>query len=406
MTATRRYNYRLRPGKQAEEWLVREAGRSRFVWNQLVAADKKCYADTKKSLTLADTGGLLTALRAEHDWLREGAQIPAQQEVRNYQQARNQAFRQPQRGFPKFKSRHCSLPSLQYTRGAFSVTEDGRLRLVKAPKTVPVVWSRELPNEPSSVRVFQDSLGHWYASFVVSVDEPGLPANDSAIGVDWGVKVVANTTDSEFNLKHNEYGKKAQAKLTRYQRQMSRRRQPKGKAQTKGYVKARKLAAKTHKKVARQRKDAAVKWANKIVETHGKIAVEDFKPKFIAKSRMARKAADGGIAIAKRELISQAERSGRDVVLVNPAFTTQTCCSCGLTKPKQSRLQLNDRIFICECGVKLDRDLNASLVVLRKAFPEHAVGLIRRHVEGVRPAESTDDAGSLSVESPDFSRGE
>jgi putative transposase len=48
--------------------------------------------------------------------------------------------------------------------------------------TVPVVWSRDLPSEPASVRVYRDSLGHWYASFVVTRAPAPAPAADAAIG--------------------------------------------------------------------------------------------------------------------------------------------------------------------------------------------------------------------------------
>ncbi|MCY9785814.1 hypothetical protein KIK06_18150 [Nocardiopsis sp. EMB25] len=57
-----------------------------------------------------------------------------------------------------------------------------------------VVWSRPLPDQPSSVRVYRDSLGHWYASFVVPAQTEPLPATGRVIGVDWGVAEAATTT--------------------------------------------------------------------------------------------------------------------------------------------------------------------------------------------------------------------
>lgn len=68
-------------------------------------------------------------------------------------------------GMPKWKSKREALPTLNYTRRGFRL-QDGRLHLAGGI-VVAVVWSRELPAEPSSVRVYQDSLGHWYGSFVV-----------------------------------------------------------------------------------------------------------------------------------------------------------------------------------------------------------------------------------------------
>lgn len=68
-------------------------------------------------------------------------------------------------------------------------------------------------------------------------------------------------------------------------------------------------------KVARQRQDGARKWAKHVVEQHDKIAVEDFKPKFLAKSTMAKKAADAAISATKTELIWMAAKHGRQLRL-------------------------------------------------------------------------------------------
>ncbi|GAA0595103.1 hypothetical protein GCM10009546_66540 [Actinomadura livida] len=63
-----------------------------------------------------------------------------------------------------------------------------------------MVWSRDLPAGPSSVRVYRDSLGHWYASFVVAAQVQLLPATGRVIGVDWGVSEIATTTSDEHDL--------------------------------------------------------------------------------------------------------------------------------------------------------------------------------------------------------------
>ena len=62
-----------------------------------------------------------------------------------------------------------------------------------------MVWSRELPADPSSVRVYRDSFGHWYASFGVPAQNEPLPAT-GVIGIDWGVKETATTTSDAHDL--------------------------------------------------------------------------------------------------------------------------------------------------------------------------------------------------------------
>jgi putative transposase len=242
---------------------------------------------------------------------------------------------------------------------------------------IPVVWSRQLPAQPSSVRVYRDSIGHWYASFVVRRDTRALPACDQSIGIDWGVRAVAITTDAEYDLPHPEHGRRAATELARRQRAMARRKPAPGQRASKGYLGAKRVVAKLSKKVARQRQDTARKWATKVVANHGVLAVEDFKPRFLAKSRMARKSADGAIGTTKATLIEYAQRAGRKVVLVPPAYTTMTCSGCGARA--KSRLLLSQRVFVCEsCGAIRDRDRNAARVILDRA------GLNPAGVEAVR----------------------
>ena len=191
------------------------------------------------------------------------------------------------------------------------------------------MWSRPLPSVPSSVRVCRDALGHWYVSFVVETEAEPLPPTGNVIGIDWGVKETATTTSEAHDLPHPEFGKKAQQKLSRYQRQTSRRRPARGKPASAGYKRARRKAARAHAKVAAQRQDTARKWAKAVVRDHDEIAVEDFRPKFLAKTTMARKAADAAIGAAKKSLIEMAAKHDRVVHLVDPAHTTMDCSSCG-----------------------------------------------------------------------------
>jgi len=358
VTETVRYTYRLRPGVQAETALLAEWNRCRFLWNEAVHQQK-----TGQRPTLCGLSKLLTEARSKFVWLREGSQVAQQQTLRTYSQSLNHSFKVKGRGRPRFKARKRAFPSLDYTTRGFSI-RDGRLRL-PAGVSIPVVWSRELPSEPTSVRVYQDSLGHWYGSFVVRRDaEPACEVSGS-IGIDWGVKVTATTTDPAFDLPYLGHRKRCAAELDRAQRKMSRRHKT-GAAPSAGYKRARHEAAKLHQKGANQNKHDGRVWAKAVVDNHQLIAVEDFKPTFLAKSTMARKSADAAIGAAKRELIERGTRAGRTVVLVPPAYTTMTCSNC--SSRNKTRLGLGMRTFRCEaCGFEAGRDRNAARTILATA---------------------------------------
>ena len=359
-----RYIYRLRPGATAERALLAEWGRCRFLWNEAVHQQR-----SGNKPTLCRLSKLLTAARGAFAWLRAGSQVAQQQTLRTYAAALTQSFTVKGRGKPTFKARKKSLLSLEYTTRGFSIRGD-RLRL-PGGVTVPVVWSRELPSEPSSVRIYRDSINHWYASFVVRRDIEPAPDADGSIGIDWGVTTTATTTDPVYDLPYGGHRRRSAAELAKAQRKMSRRRRACGQAPSKGYQRAIRQAAKVHKKAARQNTHAARTWARQVVNDHHTIAVEDFRPLFLTRSTMARKAADAAIGAAKRELIERGVRAGRKVVLVPPAYTTMTCSSC-FAIAKQ-RLGLAERTFRCEhCGYTADRDRNAARTILATVEPDRA----------------------------------
>jgi putative transposase len=378
-----RFTYRLRVSCAARVALLAEWDRCRWIWNECVARSKKAHRDGEKCGP-ARLDRMLTGARAMTPWLAGGSSVPQQQLIRDFGRSRAKAVKDikdrlpmgQRAGMPKHKKKREADPTLNYTRRGFRL-EEGRLYLA-GNIVLTVVWSRELPADPSSVRVYRDSVGDWYCSFVVPAEDQPLPRTGALIGIDWGVKETATTTSDAHDLPYAEHGRRAQVKLSRYDRMMARRRPRKGQAASKGYREAKKWRAKTYAKIARQRQDTARKWAKKVVTDHDAIAVEDFRPKFLAKSSMARKAADAAIGATKKALIEMGRKHGRDIRLVHPAHTTMDCASCG-ARTKHA-LPLSERTYTCAaCGAVSPRDKNSARVMLVRA------GLNPAGVEGTRP---------------------
>ncbi|NGO75131.1 transposase [Streptomyces sp. YC504] len=402
-----RFVYRLRVPASARRELEAEWARCRWVWNECVARSQGTHAHNldnpqdKRTCGPAELDRMLTRARSITPWLREGSCVPQQQIIRDFGRARAKAIKDitaklpahQRTGMPRLKARkgkRASRPSLNYTRRGFRLTGQGdstmtggRLWLAGGIQ-VGVVWSRPLPAGPSSVRVFQDRLGHWYASFVVPAALDPLPATGQVIGIDWGVKALAITTSDAHDLEHPQHGAKAAARLAAAQRMMARRRPEKGRLPSRGYREAQRMAAKAYRKVARQRQDTARKWAKKVVRAHDVLAVEDFRPQFLAKSPMARKAADAAIGAAKQAVVDMGRKHGRDVHLIPPAHTTTDCAACGARA--KSRLPLSARTYRCDvCGISVPRDKNSAFVMLRRA------GLTPAGVDRVRLGRPQDE---------------
>ncbi|WP_373298127.1 RNA-guided endonuclease InsQ/TnpB family protein [Streptomyces naganishii] len=378
-----RYTFRLRVSAAARAGLAAEWGRCRWVWNECVARSQKAYREGE-ACGGARLDRMLTQARAVTPWLAAGSCVPQQQTVRDFAASRTKALKDirdrlpPKRraGMPRRKKKREAQPTLNYTRRGFRLT-GGRLHLAGGI-VLRVVWSRELPAEPSSVRVYRDALGAWYCSFVVPAIVEPLPATGAVIGIDWGVKETATTTSDAHDLAHARHGHKARQKLSRYDRMMARREPKKGRPASKGYREAKKWRAQTYAKIARQRHDAARKWAKKVVRDHDVIAVEDFRPKFLARTTMAHKAADAAIGATKQALVEMGRKHARDVRLVDPAHTTMDCARCG-ARTKHA-LPLSERTYTCTtCGAVSPRDKNSARVMLVRA------GLDPAGVEGTRP---------------------
>ncbi|MGW1834905.1 RNA-guided endonuclease InsQ/TnpB family protein [Streptomyces sp. NPDC002067] len=366
-----RFTYRLRVSAASERLLLAEWGRCRWVWNECVARSRKAHQEGE-TCGPARLYKMLTGARSVTPWLREGSSVAQQQTVRDFGTSRAKALkdikdRLPIRrraGLPRPKKKDEAALTLNYTRSGFRLRE-GRL-CVAGGIRVSVVWSRPLAAEPSSVRLYRDELGHWYASFVVPARTEALPRTGRVLGVDWGVREIATTTSDRHDLPHPEHGRKAAAGLTHHQRTAAGRRRASGRPGSKGYRRARRRAARQHKKIARRRADTARKWAKAVVRDHDEIAVEDFRPRFLARTGMARKAADAAIGVTKRALLEMARKHGRIVHLVHPAYTTRDCARCG-ARAKHA-LPLGERTYHCTtCGASSPRDKNSARLMLVRA---------------------------------------
>lgn len=355
----KRYTYKLRPGKQAQADLAAEASRCRWVWNECVHIFN--MGEYRNSTQLDK---MLTEARSKLSWLRDGSSVAQQQVIRDFSTAVNNFFKKKS-GKPKHKKRKNSKVSLNYTTRGFTIDENRRLKLPKKV-SIPVVWSRVLPSEPSSVRVYQDSCGDWWASFVVEVEESSCKKkreDNGIIGMDFGLKTVSTTTDAHYDLQYSSSRKRHERNYVKYQRRMAMHRENQ---KWDLYKKSKRLAAKEKRAEKRIRKEQNRNWAQKVARNHRAVAVDDLKVSFMTRGNLAKKTYDVGIYQIKQELKVACQTYNSEFILVDPKNTTQECCCCGART--KHPLTLKDRIYNCEsCGISMDRDRNSAFVIMNRA---------------------------------------
>ncbi|MBW4677757.1 MAG: transposase [Desmonostoc geniculatum HA4340-LM1] len=184
-----------------------------------------------------------------------------------------------------------------------------------------------------------------------------IPAPDNTVGIDMGLKSFLVTSDNQ-EVEIPQHYRKAEKKLKGLQRQLSRKN--KGSNRRK---KAIKRVAKTHLKVANQRKDFHYKTAIWLLNQSQVIAHENLNIKGLAKSMLAKSITDAGWGQFLQILNTKAASAGCLVVAVNPNGTSQECSDCGATVPKT----LADRWHSCQCGASYCRDHNAARNIKHRA---------------------------------------
>ena len=83
----------------------------------------------------------------------------------------------------------------------------------------------------------------------------------------------------------------------------------------------------------------------------------------IKNHKLAKSIADASFSELRRQLEYKSNWYGKELIVINRLYpSSKTCSNCGNIKDE---LKLSDREYICdECGIVIDRDLNASLNIL------------------------------------------
>lgn len=90
------------------------------------------------------------------------------------------------------------------------------------------------------------------------------------------------------------------------------------------------------------------------------IVIEDLNVSGMLKNKHLSKSIQQQSFYRFREILTyKAEQAGIKLVIADRFYpSSKTCSCCGSVK---HNLKLSDRVFKCECGLEIDRDLNASL---------------------------------------------
>jgi putative transposase len=230
---------------------------------------------------------------------------------------------------------------------------------------VKIILHRPLEGTPKIATISRSSTGKWYVCCSGEGPEPSpLPATHTPVGIDVGLKTFATLSTGQ-EVANPRFFRQEEKALARVHRAHS--------TLTKGTPERathRQVVARVHECIAWRRGDFSHQQSRRIVNAFDLIAVEDLSVNRMTHTPcLAKSLQDAAWSQFTTLLASTAAWAGRQCVAVPPASTSQECSSCG----HRQALSLADRTSPCPCcGLVLDRDLNASLNMLRLGQPSLA----------------------------------
>lgn len=357
------FRFRIYPTKDQELLLAKTFGCCRFLYNQMLNAKIAEYKKSGKMLRNTPA-----VYKKEYPFLKEVDSLALANVQLHLERAYRNFFGNPAAGFPKFKSKHRNKNSYTTNMVNGNIQVDGqRLKLPKL-KWIRMKKHRKIPEYCclKSVTVSREPSGKYYASLLCEAPDcenqtAGKTYGDARIlGIDYAMHGIAvfSEKNGEINV---GYYRKSEKKLAWEQRKLSRC--VKG---SRNYLRQRHRAALCHEKIRNQRKDFLHKLSRGIADRYDVAAVEDINMKAMSRCmHFGKSVLDNSYGKFREMLEYKLRRQGKRLVKVDRFFpSSKKCCKCGAVKKE---LKLSERIYICPCGNRMDRDLNAAINIREEA---------------------------------------
>lgn len=364
------FKYRLYPDDSQARLLRQHAGCCRYVFNMGLEYRRKAYRRRGESRGYGDTVRLLNIMKKEKPWLREAYSQSLQSALRNLDTAYVNFFRDPGHfGYPNFK-RKTSVQSIQYPQNCKVDFQEQKLHVPKIG-WVPCIFHRRFEGRMKTVTISIEPSGEFHVSILVEnedktpvVIQQSVKDESDVLGIDMGVKALCACSDGTV-FENNRYLAKAEKKLKREQRRLSRKK--KGSANRN---RQRIKVAKINKKIANQRKDAVEKATAEIAgKSHAAVAVENLNVKGMVKNHhLAKSVSDASMSAFLTRLETKCRNKGKTFVKVDRWFpSSQTCSVCGHVNKGIRDLKIRE--WVCpRCHTRHERDNNASINIAREGY--------------------------------------
>ncbi len=354
----RAHRIRLHPTPEQAEYFTKAAGTRRFAYNWGLAEWKRQYKAGGKPSATALKKQFNAIKREQYPWVYDVTKCAVEGAFMDLGDA-FQNFFQGRASYPRFKSKKRSRDGFYVANDRFTVGN----HWIKLPHIGKVNMAEKLRLKGKILAArLTRTADWWFASIVVEQPEPEVkPHPGEAVGIDLGLNRLATLSDGSV-LENQKPLRSKLRKLKRSQRSLSRKQRG-----SKNREKARRKVARLHYRVASDRDDLLHKFTNDLTHKYAFIAIEDLHVKgMLQNRRLALSLSDAAFGRFVELLEEKAVNTGTIVKKIGRFFpSSKTCSNCGGVKDD---LTLADRSYQCaECGLEMDRDLNAAINILNEA---------------------------------------
>ncbi|MCJ8279591.1 MAG: transposase, partial [Rivularia sp. ALOHA_DT_140] len=336
----------------------KHAGIRRFTFNWGLATWQELYKSGCKFNYRTLRAFFNKYLKAEYTWIKEKGIC---QKVTEF------AFEDLKDAFSRFFKKQANYPKFKKKgkNDSFTINNCGKPiqfggKFIKLPVIGWVKLHEGLPHGTTSKITISNIADDWYISFTYYQKKPeNIESRIYAVGVDLGIKTLA-TLSTGVIFENAKYLRSNLKKLARIQRQLARKEYGSSN-RNKIKIKLQRM----YRRIAFSRKDLLHKITYYICKNHASIVIEDLNVSgMLSNGNLALSISECGFYEFKRQLEYKSKKFNCQLIIADRWYASSKICStCG---HKHETLTLKDRVYECSnCGLKIDRDLNAALNLVK-----------------------------------------
>ena len=347
---------KLDPTPEQEQQLASHIGAARFCYNKLLGYANEQYKSGEKiGLSGYDLRKLWNAHKDEWaPWWEENAAEAYGNAALNLGRAFKDFFSK-KKGHPRFKKKSVNN-SYTVASGSFGVVDSTH---VKIPRVGNVHVLEPLGDIKVTSMTIRKKADGYYVSLRFKTEVQLKPKTNKAVGVDLGINALATLSTGEKVTMPDKL-ERLDRKNRRLARSVSRKEKDSANRE-----RAKAKLARGQQKVVNLRMDTLHKLTNKLVSEFDVICIENLNVSGMMKNHhLARSVANASFYEFRRQLEYKTAWYGKKLVVADRWYpSSKTCSRCGAIH----EMPLNQRTYRCQCGLVLDRDVNAALNLLKVA---------------------------------------